>query len=126
MSVVQRSLVGELVRANIITPDYNMTNGYKKKLLCWPGLCQRVVEYTSFLKYNAPLNIRIQCIIRGFVEQPVCDVCGTDVKMRENGRFRYTFPHNCGKVCSAKNPQTISKKKATNVGKYGVENPLFT
>lgn len=125
MSRNQLVIVRDLIRTGIVTEHYDMTNGHRRKMLHEPELCQRVVEYTSFLQYNAPLTIRVQCIIKGITEQHYCETCGTLVHMRDSGRFRYTFPSFCSQKCSASNEMTIIKKRLTNNRKYGVTNILL-
>jgi hypothetical protein len=95
---------GQLLRLlrerGIISNDGITTRGItnlKKHPLLW----QKVIEQTCFLQYNANLRARIQCIIRGIIEQPTCATCGKIVKMRTTGQFRNTFPTYCSNKCIA-------------------------
>lgn len=125
MSIVQRSIVRDLQRVGVITESLDMANGHNRKLVAVPEVCQRVVEYTSYLQYDAPLNARVQCIIIGIITQPTCQTCGELTQMRTSGRFRYTFPTFCSSKCSSNDDITMVKKRLTNTKKYGVANPLL-
>jgi len=98
----------------IIDADGTVNARYKKKLLAFPELMQKIIYATRFLRYEASVLTRIQCLIRGVREQPTCKTCGRVTKMRMNGRERYTFPRYCSGRCAAKDPEIQAKRVTTN------------
>lgn len=124
MSVTQRTIVSNLVRLGVLRENLDMGNNYHRKVNKYPEVIQSVLVYTSFLHYDAPLNVRIQCVVRGISEQPICITCKSNVVMRESGRYRYTFPTHCSQRCVARDPIIVERKRQTNLAKYGVDNPL--
>ena len=124
MSVIQSALVRDLVNIGVLRESLDMANNYNRKFANHPEVIQRVLNYTSFLHYDAPLNVRIQCVVRGISEQPICKVCKDSLTMRETGRYRYTFPSHCSQKCVARDPIIVERKRQTNLKKYGVDNPL--
>ena len=124
MSITQHAIINNLVRIGVLRETLDMGNNYHRKVNRHPEIIQSVVTYTSFLQYDAPLNVRIQCIVRGVSEQPICTTCKSSVVMRETGRYRYTFPTHCSQRCVARDPIITEKKRQTNLAKYGVDNPL--
>ena len=117
MSHIQQSLVRDLKRFGVLTEQLSLANGYHRKLQAVPELWIKVIEHTSFLLYDATLNVRIQCICNGIHQQPLCEVCNGITKMRVSGRFRYTFPTFCSSKCSAGYDLTIIKRRLTYMKK---------
>ena len=124
MSRLQRTIVTDLVRVGVLRESFDMANNYSRKFANHPELIQSVLQYTSYLHYDAPLNVRIQCIVRGISEQPICKTCKSNVEMRVSGRYRYTFPTHCSQKCVARDPIIVERKRQTNLARYGVDNPL--
>lgn len=89
-----------------------------------PQLAYDIVQLTSFLKYDASIKIRIHCLMQQLTQQPTCKTCGVDVKMREDGRYRYTFPDYCSSKCFSQVKEIKKKRAATNKKKYGHDNVL--
>ena len=77
-----------------------------------------ITQFTSYLKYNAPIKIRIHCLLQNITHQPTCSTCNKIVKMRTDGRYRYTFPTYCGIKCFTNVEDVKQKRKATNKRKY--------
>lgn len=110
-----------LKNKKIITKDNNLGKKYKKILNHDIETLQRVIEFTSFLQYDAPISVRLHCIIKNISYQPMCKTCKKPLKMRTSGKVRYTFGNFCGGACISKHPTTRMKCKLTNLKRYGVE-----
>lgn len=91
----------ELINLNVILKDGRKTNPrFKYILFQKPEFLQKIVETTCFLKYDAPIRARIQCIIKGIDHQPNCKRCGTPCKMTLNGsKYNNSFSQYCSRKC---------------------------
>ena len=118
------ALIHTLKNHKIIKENGTLNNRFQVRLNSNPMLSQLIVEHTGFLRYSAPLKTRLHCVLQGVVEQPTCKTCGKVVKMRENGKYRYTFPTFCSNKRSARDGMTKQRRVNTNVRKYGVVNSL--
>jgi hypothetical protein len=112
-------LVHILKAHGVINPNNTVNVKFDKKLLAHPVLLAQVIKNTQFLRYNAPILVRIHCILQGWYSQPVCVKCGVPTKMRLSGRERFTFPRYCSGKCAAQDRDVQAKKEATNLLKYG-------
>jgi hypothetical protein len=90
-----------------------------RKLMNQPVLMQAVIDATSFLRGSACPKTRLHVLLLGITEQPVCQTCGRDVKMRLNGKYRFTFPTYCSSACFAGLADTNEKRSTTNHERYG-------
>jgi hypothetical protein len=114
----------ELLLFDIIRPDDKIQFRVEAKLKRLPELRQLIIDQTQFLKYDAPLKTRIYCVILNIKRQPVCEICDSVLKMRMDGKFRYTFARTCGAKCHCHLPDVKKKRRNTNIEKYGVSNVL--
>jgi len=80
---------------------------------------QKLVEYTSFLHYDASPVERLHVVQQNIVTQPTCKACNGIVKMRTSGRYRATFPTYCSARCLSNQETVKEKRKATNLQRYG-------
>jgi hypothetical protein len=82
-----------------------------------------LLQSTPFLPETVKVTERIYCIINNISAQPVCKMCGKTATFRD-----YTFGYNtyCGPKCSANDPDSKEKKKATNRQRYGADYFLGT
>lgn len=73
-----------------------------------------LLEHTSFLNYDAPINVRAYYIVNDLRAQKACATCGT---------FLISIKTNyCCSKCAANNPTTVALRSATVLDKYGVSN----
>lgn len=114
-------LHGIVVKRDGIT---SLCKNYINKLYEHADLLQKIIENTTFIQYPASITVRVQCVIQGIQSQPTCANCKAPLKMRENGRFRYTFPIFCSSKCTSSNDVTKQKRNRTNHIKYGSANYL--
>jgi predicted transcriptional regulator len=129
----------------VILTNSRLSTRYKARLAENPDLQLAVMQFTSFIQYEAPINVRIRCIIDLITSQPKCKGCFTALKMATSGPRMYTFSEYCGPKCFS-NVQDIKNKReltclerydsscyiasqdgreqraATNITKYGVTN----
>jgi hypothetical protein len=112
-------LIHILKQYGVITTDNKLHIKFMKKLMTYPTLSQAVVEATYFLRGSACLKTRLHALLQGISEQPVCKTCGKDVKMRLNGKYRFTFPTYCSSACFAGLEETNEKRNLTNHERYG-------
>ena len=54
----------------------------------------------------------------GINQIPTCPVCGKNVKFHGN---KYGFAQYCGSKCARESEESISKYKATNIERYGID-----
>ena len=79
---------------------------------------------SSFLEYDADIKARLHCVSKNITSQPTCNTCNKILKMRMDGRYRFTFPKTCGPKCFANDSDVIDRRRATNLKKYGSTNYL--
>ena len=82
---------------------------------------QQIMLLTSFLKESVKPAERIYCVLNDIIEYPKCPTCNLIV---------YKFIHSnsgyntyCSVKCMYNNSEVISKRKKTNIKKYGTEYP---
>jgi hypothetical protein len=117
-------LVHQLKEHGIINPNNTVNIKFNKKLINHPSLWAQIISHTRFLQYNAPILVRIHCILQGWQSQPTCIKCGVPTKMRVSGRERFTFPRYCSGKCAAQDKDVQAKKEATNLLKYGYKHTI--
>lgn len=106
-----------LILANVILEKTDKLNPrYKYILMNNPELLYMLAEATCFLKYDAPMKARIQCVIQDITEQPLCKLCKAPCTMTLNGsRYNNNFSTYCGRRCGGldtKNIISASDRKA--------------
>jgi len=75
-----------------------------------PEYLQHIVEDTCFLKYDAPIKARLQCIIQDINEQPLCKRCEKPCKMTLNGsKYNNKFSAYCSRECGGLDSQNINQ-----------------
>jgi hypothetical protein len=116
---MNKMLIKKLQDWKIITEDMTLCVKFKKKLRLNPEIAQIILDATSFLKYSADFSVRLHCIIKGIIEQPICKTCGKVLKMRVDGIYRYTFPNYCSSKCFSVVEDVKEKRLRTNMEKYG-------
>lgn len=92
----------KLTDINVILKKSNKLNTRYKFIICNnPEYLQYIVEDTCFLRYDAPIKVRLQCIIQGIDTQPMCTLCGEPCKMITNGsKNNNKFSTYCSRICS--------------------------
>lgn len=145
--ITSNEAIDKLRKAGIVTITGRLSTKYKRVLAVQTELLEFIVAFTDFLTYDAPISVRIHCILKLIDTQPVCKICRTPVKMQTTGRGLYTFPTYCSSRCTGNDIQIINKRKitclerydsttysqsdegkkrtaATNLGRYGSESAL--
>lgn len=113
-----------LVTRKILNEDLTLHPGTIRRIECNDQLLENLQEMTHYLEYDAPLKARLQCILQDIRRQPKCRSCGKVLKMRLDGRYRFTFPTYCESTkCFADNRQVKIKRRKTNIKKYGAPTP---
>ena len=135
-----------LEQAGIVNSTGRISPIVSRLITINPESVAKIVEATSFIKYNADLKSRIHFILQSITHQPLCLVCETPLKMTTSGPRANTIGKYCGAKCAVKDPtvvkqraesnlakygttsagqtvQAIQKRKATNIQRYGVDNP---
>lgn len=120
--IITRHLLLKKLIDNKVIKNKKLSTKFQQILNNNPNLTQLVVEYTSFLKYSAPLNVRIQCIIQNINQQPLCINCNNPTSMRTYNPGIYTFNKYCSKRCSSSSEIASKKRKQSIMKKYGVDN----
>lgn len=83
-----------------------------------------IFEYTHILNDKYPFIHRLYWVINNISNFPKCKLCGCDNKrvikfdIGYQGRYQY-----CSHSCCVKSEECISKRKNTNIQKYGVDVP---
>ena len=119
-----KQFIQKLIKHRVLKDENTLYIKYKKILQSDIYILNEIVTNTAFLQYDADLKARIHCILKNITEQPVCSGCGKVLKMRMDGRYRYTFSNTCGSKCFSGNEEVKNKRKATNQKKYGSTNYL--
>ena len=114
----------DLIHSGIILPSGGLYKKYRKLLKEQPVIQEEIELQTNFLEYDAPINARLHCIIQDITEQPKCTTCGNILKMRLDGRYRFTFAATCGSKCFLNSDTIKDKRRATNIDRYGSPNYL--
>jgi hypothetical protein len=89
---------------------------------------KRIYDYTRFLPENVTTTFRIYCIMNDINELPLCKKCGkshSSIRQNEdkNGVYdSYRFSDFCSRLCASKSSETIEKRKATTIDRYGDHN----
>jgi len=106
-----QDLKEKLIDINVILVKSGKLNPrYKYVLMKKPEYLQYIVEATSFLKYDAPIKARLQCIVQDITEQPVCKLCSKPCKMTLNGsKYNNKFSAYCGRKCGGLDSQNINR-----------------
>ena len=117
-------IINTLKQNNIILPNDKINPQFQKIINKKIELAQLITENTTFLQYSASLKVRLQCILQGITQQPICKTCGKIVKMRTNGRYVNTFPDYCHSSCFSSKNEVKEKRSQTNMKKYGNTNVL--
>ena len=106
-------IIIQLLEKGVINKNGVLSSQYTRKLNAHPNLLQKIIENTSFLKYNAPLNVRIKCIVDNIRDQPRCLNCNNVVIMSTSGSpyRKYKFPTFCSPACSANYMKNAGCKK---------------
>jgi hypothetical protein len=123
----QTELLQRLIEKSIIKKKestYVFTKGYKQKLFINADLLQQIIEYTIFLQYSASIETRVRCVFQNVFAQPLCQQCNKPLRMRESGKFRFTFALFCSTACTSKNSITKERRSRTNQRLYGSTNVL--
>lgn len=107
--LTRNTLLIAMMNYGVITKTKRISPRYSDRLLFNPNLIQALLEYTKFLRYNAPLKARLRCLLDGVNHQPVC-ACGNVLKMRLGGRFDGTFPSHCSNKCTANDIDVKQKR----------------
>ena len=104
-------LKANLIEINVILKKTGRLNPrFKYILYNSPEYLQHIVEQTCFLRYDAPIKARLQCIIQGITEQPVCKRCGEPCKMTLNGsKYNNKFSEYCGRRCAGLDSHNINQ-----------------
>lgn len=105
------TLKEELIEMNIILRNSGKTNPrYKYILYRKPEYLQKIVEETCFLKYDAPIRARIQCILQDIVHQPKCKLCENPCSMILNGsKYNNKFSKYCSRRCGGLDSKNLIK-----------------
>lgn len=114
----------ELILRGLILPELVLYKKFKKRLTEQPELLEELMMVTSFLEYDADIKARLHCVMNDIVVQPKCSTCGNVLKMRMDGKYRFTFSKTCGSKCFAGDNEVKRKRKETNLRKYGATNFL--
>ena len=114
----------QLLKLHGIIMDNKLVTRFRSRLLKTPELMQMIADHTSFLQYDAEINVRVQCILQSITEQPACLTCDGILKMRTTGKYTNTFPTFCCQKCSATHASTKQKRADTNISRYGSSNYL--
>jgi len=103
----------QLIENNIILKKTGKLNTrFKFILMKKPEFLQYIVEETCFLKYDASIKTRLQCILQDIVEQPTCKRCGDPCKMIMNGSKRNnTFSDYCSRQCGGLDTKNLNQGK---------------
>jgi hypothetical protein len=117
-------LLQYLKSKNIINTDDSLHIKFAKTLANNPDVAQAILDYTSFLTYDACMKARLHTVLSNITTQPVCETCKKVLKMRMDGRYRYTYPTYCGSKCFSNIESISDARKKTNLEKYGSENAL--
>lgn len=78
---------------------------------------QTILVQTPFLPDNSSLQQRAWHIINKIDTVPLCPVCGNNLKFQKSN----TYSKYCSQKCTANSPETIERKRQTNIQKYGSE-----
>jgi hypothetical protein len=116
------SLLEALKQCGIVNSDLSLYVRVERRLRNNPDLIMLINTATKFLRYGAPMKVRLQCVIKNITHQPLCKTCGSVLRMRTTGPHRYTFAEFCGPRCFAKSVQ--EKRAATNLKRYGSANVM--
>lgn len=108
-----KDLRAQLTEINVILEKSGRLNPrYKYILSNSPQYLQAIVEGTCFLKYDAPIKARLQCIVQGITEQPLCKLCKKPCKMTLGGsKANNKFSAYCGRHCAGADSQNINRGK---------------
>ena len=103
----------ELVKIKVISAKTGKLNPrYKYILYNRPEYLQFIVEKTCFLKYDAPIKTRLQCILQNITEQPICLRCKDPCKMTLNGsKYNNKFSKHCSRRCAGLESGNINRRK---------------
>jgi len=102
----------------IISDGAKINPRFKYILFKHPEYLQKIVEATCFLKYDAPIKTRIQCIIKNIDYQPLCKLCNSPCKMITSGsKNNNQFSSYCSRRCSGLDllPTNIKKSVDPNL-----------
>ena len=116
--------IQKLISRGVLKNNNTLYIKYKKVLQQDAEILNEIIAHTSFLQYDADLKARIHSILKGITKQPTCSTCNTILKMRMDGRYRYTFSDTCGSKCFSSKEEVKKKRKQTNMKKYGSGNFL--
>lgn len=107
-----QDLKEKLTEINVILKKSGKLNPrFKYVLYNNPEFLQHIVEQTCFLKYDAPIKARLQCILQDIDEQPMCKLCGEPCKMTLKGsKYNNKFSAYCGRKCAGLDSQNINQK----------------
>jgi len=106
-----QELKEKLIEINVILEKSGKLNPrFKYVLFKKPEYLQYIVEATSFLKYDAPIKARLQCIVQDIKEQPVCKRCNEPCKMTLKGsKYNNKFSAYCGRKCAGLDSRNINQ-----------------
>lgn len=102
-------------------------------LRAYPELEKQLVAVTDFLPEDASLVERQYCVYHGLTARPRCKHCGAELAPPSNRKFRFVEAKNgkvksgygdyCGIKCGSAAEETVTKRKATNLKRRGVDVP---
>ena len=96
------NLKDQLISLNVILKSGNKLNPrFKYILYNYPEILHKIVEVTCFLRYDAPVKARIQCIMQEITHQPTCKRCDDPCKMILTGSsYNNKFSEYCSRRCA--------------------------
>lgn len=111
-------VIDVLKSSGILLDTGRLSTKYKRILDSTPELVVLLVRATAYLKYDAPHNVRIRCVLAFMDKQPTCSTCGGIVEMAVSGPRRYTWPTYCSSKCFAGLSTTVTKRERTCLDRY--------
>ena len=91
---------------------------------CGEQVTTDIFTKTQFLPITCTFQERIYCVQKSINEHPKCHACGINVEFRSNEVNGSRYSQYCSRKCSTNSESVMTKKRATNIEKYGNKNVL--